>query len=76
MTQPLLVLTGCSRCGDARKNGLYGNRLCARCWREVGRPWPQPVASIEEVHQAELRIRDHMLARGGEQRYRVVAGKT
>ena len=76
MTEPLLVLTGCRRCGDARRDGLYGHGLCGPCWHACGQPWPEPVASLEEVHDAELRIRDHMLARGGEQRYRVIAGKT
>ncbi len=78
--EPLLVLTGCSRCLDARPDGLYGltvlGRLCWRCWRELGQPpsrWPE--ATIEERHQAELRVRERMLARGGNDRYMVRSGK-
>ncbi len=72
---------GCSRCGDAHEDRLYAlttlGKLCRRCWRELGCPWPAPSsATAEEVHQAELRIRDAMLARGGTDRHLVRNGRT
>jgi hypothetical protein len=55
---------------------IRGRLLCSDCWRLAGSPWPRSEASQKEIHEAELRIRERMLKRGGEDAYRVKAGKS
>lgn len=51
--------------------------LCSRCWKAAGEPgYTGPVRSITAVHEAEEKIRASMQARGGEDRYRVISGKS
>lgn len=83
MLAPILqVLAGCDACPpDAPTEGRLfvrvDNRLlCARHWHEAGRPWPRSGGSLEQVHEAELRTRERMQARGGADAYRVKAGKS
>ena len=70
-------LHACTRCRSPRL--LLGHvtdqdRLCAECYRRAGEP-PAGRVSPEYVPEAERRIREQMLARGGTDRYRVLAGK-
>lgn len=49
--------------------------LCAVCWRLAGEPRAAPVpAAVGAAHLLDARKR--MLKRGGEDRYRVLAGRT
>jgi hypothetical protein len=48
--------------------------LCAPCWRRLGEP-TAPLATMEETHEAMLKARAKMLARGGADRYFVRSGK-
>jgi hypothetical protein len=50
-------------------------KLCAACWHGLLCPPPVP-ATPEQAWAAELAIEKRMLARGGADRYRVVAGKS
>jgi len=51
-------------------------RLCATHWHAAGCPWVAPAVSMEQVHEAELRTREHMTARGGTDRHLVRNGRT
>jgi hypothetical protein len=81
---PLLqVLAGCDACPPdppPPKDQLFavvdGRRFCSRHWHEAGHPWPRRVGTVDEVHEAELRTRERMTARGGTDRHLVRAGKT
>jgi hypothetical protein len=69
------VLHACDRCRRIREllaRTIFGH-LCATCWYELGEP-SAPI-DADDVHAAELATRERMLARGGEDRYRVRAGK-
>ncbi len=61
-------------CGRARRLliEINGRRLCAACWRRAGCPSQAPAPETPEHLRAG---HDKMLARGGEDRYRVLAGK-
>jgi hypothetical protein len=67
----------CGGCG--RPVDLYaridGTPACPRCWRRAGSPYPRR-ATMDEVHQAEVRTRERMNARGGADRHMVRAGKS
>ena len=79
---PLLlggVLSGCDICGDARDGGLYlrgddGLMRCCDCWRAAGSPWPRRAATVTELHEAEVRTRARMMARGSTDRHLVRKG--
>lgn len=80
---PLLLVPvgGCTKCGDARADGLYAlaagpyRRLCSRCWEATGRPWPGP-ADVQQQHESELKVREAMQKRGGTDRHMVRNGRT
>lgn len=77
----LTVPTGCDACGpDGARSTLLavvdGRRLCLPCWLAAGRPWPTSACSPLEVHEAELRTRERMSARGGTDRHLVRTGRT
>ena len=79
MADLLQALSGCDCCSDARPDGLYlrgddGRLRCAACWRAAGRPWPSRRGSVTELHEAEVRTRERMLARGSTSRHLVRAG--
>lgn len=74
----MAVLSKCDRCpATAYLFVSFGGRLiCADCWHAMGAPFPRRVATLEELHAAELATRERMLRRGGEAAYRVKAGKS
>jgi hypothetical protein len=69
LTELLLVPSErCSRC-PSTPSLLARTRagvLCAACWRELPEPlkWLPP-STMQEVHQAEVKARERMMARGG-----------
>lgn len=78
----LQVLAGCDLCppGAPTEGRLYavvaGRRLCAHHWHAAGEPWPRETLTAQQVHEAELRTRERMTARGGTDRHLVRNGKT
>jgi hypothetical protein len=78
----LEVLAGCDLCPPtvSTEGRLFavvdGRRLCAAHWIAAGCPWPRALASPLEVHEAEVRIRERMQARGGADRHLVRSGKS
>ncbi len=77
----LTVPTGCDACGpDGSRSTLLavvdGRHLCLPCWLAAGRPWPTSACSPLEAHEAELRTRERMTARGGTDRHLVRNGRT
>lgn len=74
----MAVLFACDQCHEPRLLfAIFGTRLlCADCWHAKGSPWPKRPATVEEIHQAELRTRERMQARGGADRHMVRSGKS
>ncbi len=72
----------CYRCGTAGAGQLFARLgepwgfLCAQCWHSVGCPWPAVRPTAQDAHDAELRTRERMLARGGTARHLVRNGRT
>ena len=70
----------CDRCGDVSPGRLFvtvdGVVYCSACWRRAGRPFPRSIATVTELHEAEVVTRDRMLARGGAYRHLVRKGLT
>lgn len=70
----------CHRCGSCDDRRLYvplrDGHVCAGCWHVVGRPFPRSEAAPALVHEAELRTRERMAARGGTDRHLVRNGRT
>lgn len=48
--------------------------LCSACWEAAGSPWPRGQATAQEIHEAELAIRERMTARGGTDKHLVRKG--
>ena len=76
-----LVSLSCDECPPDTGARLYvtvaGRRYCAAHWRAAGRPTPrEPLATAQQVHEQELRIRDRMTRRGGADRQAVRSGRT
>lgn len=76
-----LASLSCDECPPDTGSRLFvtvsGRRYCARHWHAAGRPTPrEPLATAQQVHEAELRIRDRMNARGGTDRHLVRNGRT
>jgi hypothetical protein len=73
---------GCDRClADPRADQLFtppigGRVLCAKCWHEMGEPFPAPGSSAQALHEAELATRARMQARGGTDRHLVRNGRS
>jgi hypothetical protein len=57
--------------------GVIGTRrYCVHRWLDAGRPFPRNLPTLQAVHEAELRTRERMLARGGGDANRVRKGKS
>ena len=72
------LLHACERCRAARML-LMPTRLglvCAACWYELGQPGAATVTDTLAIHEAELRTRERMTARGGTDRHLVRNGRT
>lgn len=73
-----MTVVFCGRCDTIDDRRLYApfrdGYLCAPCWHALGRPFPRSEAAAELVHEAELRTRERMLARGGADRHIVRKG--
>jgi DNA-directed RNA polymerase subunit RPC12/RpoP len=69
-----VVPYACSRCGNAYLllAKIGEEYVCARCWKAMGSPWPHKSPDW----QREVEVRKGMMARSGDQRYRVTSGKT
>jgi hypothetical protein len=68
----------CDRCHKVELQLLVlidGSYLCPRCWRAAGEPARYNEAAEVERARQEIETRARMLQRGGEDRYRVLAGK-
>ena len=83
MTGPILqVYVGCDFCDpDVPTRGrlfaeIGGRRFCSKHWFLAGHPWPRDLPTPDEVHLAEIRTRERMLARGGAFRHLVRSGKS
>jgi len=70
------ALTRCSGCGNGVRLVLRlpGRELCAACWHAAGEP-TLPAATTAQLHEAEVKTRARMIARGGNPAYVVHAGK-
>lgn len=76
-----LVSLSCDECPPDTGSRLFvtvaGRRFCARHWHAAGCPTPRgPLATAQEVHEAELRTRERMTARGSADRQAVRSGRT
>lgn len=74
----MAALFACDRCQEPQHFFVsHGGRLlCSDCWQAIGSPWPRREATPQEIALAEQRTREQMKARGGADKYRVMAGKS
>ncbi len=80
-TAPMLALAGCDVCLTNDTSRLYavldgGRRLCSRCWKKAGRPFPRQPLNPAEIQEAEASTRTRMLKRGGAHAHLVHKGAT
>lgn len=70
----------CGRCLVVDDRRLYAplrdGHVCSDCWKALGSPFPRAEASPSIIHEAELRTRERMVARGGTDRHLVRNGRT
>lgn len=72
---------GCDTCGVVYDGApklfasIDGKAYCATCWKRAGRPWPKRKLTDVEVSNAEIRVRERMLKRGGNSKYMARSGK-
>lgn len=70
-------MSDCPHWGDEKR--LYGNvdgsLVCVNCWKKAGRPWPRRAVSAVELATAEVKTREKMMKRGGNERYMARSGK-
>lgn len=74
-------MLNCAGCG-LLPDGLYAvlspkRRLCLKCWKKAGEPWPKPQRmTAAQLHAHEEQTRRKMLARGGADAHAVRAGRS
>lgn len=68
----------CDRCHEPRflLADTFRGRLCPTCWFEMGQPGARVVSDVQAIHEAQLRTRERMHARGGTDRHLVRNGRT